>query len=82
MTDKTLMEEPLRDGYRLRVEANARLDRHFARRRADGERQRDTPSSTEASLRGLPVIGPGCGAGVSPGSDPVAELMAKQPRDQ
>lgn len=77
----TLMDEPLRDGRRLRVEANARLDRHFARRRVDEiEGGVRPPSSEQASLRGVPVIGPGCGPGVSPGSDPVAELMAKQPR--
>lgn len=81
MSTKTLIEQPIAEGRRLRIESNARLDRHFAKRRAEGGDDGDTGSTEEASLRGVPVIGPGCGAGVSPGSDPVAELMSKQPRE-
>jgi hypothetical protein len=30
--------------------------------------------------RGLPMIGPGCGGGASPGTDPVRALLGKESR--
>lgn len=39
-----------------------------------------TPQASAQELRGIPVQGKGV-CGVSPGSNPWAELMAKQPRE-
>lgn len=73
----TLMDEP--KPQRLRTDANAQLDRHFAKQRADQVGHRAPPSSEAESLRGVPVIGPGCGAGAIRESAPeyAIEIVAK-----